>query len=305
MPILSSRGAGSIKGFGFTSGAGKIELDYLVVAGGGAGGGPDYPHMGGGGAGGYRTSFPGGTKIEFASGTTIPITVGAGGSIGSPSVKSSPGNNSVFDIITSTGGGRGGGFATPGAAECNVGDPGGSGGGGGGQPAPRPGGTGNQPPFSPPQGNPGGSSKFPHSASYNAGGGGGASQQGQPGDAGTAGYGGNGSYNSISGSPVAYAGGGGGNSYPCGTNGQGGTGGGGNANYPSGSGQPATANTGGGGGGGGSGPNPTGAGGSGIVIVRSPSTASLVASPPTNTVTSLPAGCKVATFTVSGTLTVS
>jgi hypothetical protein len=41
MPILSSRGAGSITGFGFTSGVPKIELDYLVVAGGGAGGGPD------------------------------------------------------------------------------------------------------------------------------------------------------------------------------------------------------------------------------------------------------------------------
>jgi hypothetical protein len=71
-------------------------------------------------------------KLEFASGTTVPITVGAGGATGGPSVKSSSGNDSVFDIITSTGGGRGGGFATPGAAEFNVGDPGGSGGGGGG-----------------------------------------------------------------------------------------------------------------------------------------------------------------------------
>jgi hypothetical protein len=137
MPILGSRGAGSASAFGLTSGAAKIELDYLVVAGGGAGGGPDYPHEGGGGAGGYRTSFPGGTKVEFAPGTTVPITVGAGGATGSPSVRSSSGNNSVFDIITSTGGGRGGGFATPGAAQCGVGDPGGSGGGGGGAPAPR------------------------------------------------------------------------------------------------------------------------------------------------------------------------
>jgi len=304
MPILGSRGAGSASAFGLTSGAAKIELDYLVVAGGGAGGGPSYPHMGGGGAGGYRTSFPGGTKIELASGTTVPITVGAGGSNGSISVRASSGNDSVFDIITSTGGGRGGGWATPGAAECNAGDPGGSGGGGGGQPAPRPGGTGNQPPFSPPQGNPGGSSKFPHAPAYNAGGGGGASQAGVPGDAGNAGDGGDGSYNLISGSPVAYAGGGGGNVYPGGTAGSGGVGGGGNGVVQAPAtptAQPGTANTGGGGGGG----DTTGSGGSGIVIVRSPSTASLVASPPTNTVTSLPAGCKVATFTVSGTLTVS
>jgi hypothetical protein len=54
--------------------------------------------------------------------------------------------------------------------------------------------------------------------------------------------------------------------------------------------------------------NTGGAGGSGIVIVRGPSTAGFSAAPGTNTVTTLPApagGCKVATFTVSGTLTVS
>jgi hypothetical protein len=68
-----------------------------------------------------------------------------------------------------------------------------------------------------------------------------------------------------------------------------------------------TVNTGGGGGATGH-PNSTGgaAGGSGIVIVRAPGSANLGASPGTNTVTTLPApagGCKVATFTVSGTLT--
>jgi hypothetical protein len=49
-------------------------------------------------------------------------------------------------------------------------------------------------------------------------------------------------------------------------------------------------------------------GGSGIVIVRAPGSAGLAASPGTNTVTTLPApagGCKVATFTVSGDLTIS
>jgi hypothetical protein len=67
-------------------------------------------------------------------------------------------------------------------------------------------------------------------------------------------------------------------------------------------------NTGGGGGGGGvipAGYN-GGSGGSGIVIIRAPGSAQISASPGTNTVTTLPApagGCKVATFTVSGTLT--
>jgi hypothetical protein len=73
-----------------------------------------------------------------------------------------------------------------------------------------------------------------------------------------------------------------------------------------------TVNTGGGGGGtGGNVPVATpgqvgGSGGSGIVIIRAPGSANLGASPGTNTVTTLPApagGCKVATFTVSGTLT--
>jgi hypothetical protein len=42
------------------------------------------------------------------------------------------------------------------------------------------------------------------------------------------------------------------------------------------------------------------------LIIRAPGSANLGASPGTNTVTTLPApagGCKVATFTVSGTLT--
>jgi hypothetical protein len=39
-------------------------VDYLVVAGGGGGGANQ---AGGGGAGGYRTSFPGGTKLVLES----------------------------------------------------------------------------------------------------------------------------------------------------------------------------------------------------------------------------------------------
>jgi hypothetical protein len=39
MPLLGSRGGGSAKGFGLTAGgAAPVNVDYLVVAGGGSGG---------------------------------------------------------------------------------------------------------------------------------------------------------------------------------------------------------------------------------------------------------------------------
>jgi len=70
---------------------------------------------------------------------------------------------------------------------------------------------------------------------------------------------------------------------------------------------------GGGGGGGGCGNQPAGTrtggnGGTGIVILRAPGSTSISAAPGTNTIATLPApagGCKVATFTVTGTLTIS
>jgi hypothetical protein len=76
MPLNSTRGAGSAKGFGFTSGGKNppVDVDYLVVAGGGNGGNN---RGGGGGAGGYRTSFPGGSKISLTGGDTYNITIGA------------------------------------------------------------------------------------------------------------------------------------------------------------------------------------------------------------------------------------
>jgi hypothetical protein len=52
--------------------AGPQQADYLVVAGGGGGG---INGGGGGGAGGYRTSFPGGTKLTLSC-ASYPITVG-------------------------------------------------------------------------------------------------------------------------------------------------------------------------------------------------------------------------------------
>tara|TARA_Y100001951_G_C11206021_1_gene220050 strand:- start:44 stop:481 length:438 start_codon:yes stop_codon:yes gene_type:complete len=67
-----------------------------------------------------------------------------------------------------------------------------------------------------------------------------------------------------------------------------------------------TVNTGGGGGGPNNATNATGgAGGSGIVVLRFPSGASVTVSPGTNTVTCAPDGNKLATFTVSGTNTVT
>ena len=38
MPLNSTRGAGSAKGFGLTGGKGSIIVDVLIVAGGGGGG---------------------------------------------------------------------------------------------------------------------------------------------------------------------------------------------------------------------------------------------------------------------------
>ena len=96
----------------------SLDVDYLVVAGGGGGGGGI---GGGGGAGGYRTSFPGGTKLTLTGfgPFNVPVTVGAGGAgtgpgpgnaIPSPvnnASVSAPGSPSIFSTITSTGGGYG------------------------------------------------------------------------------------------------------------------------------------------------------------------------------------------------------
>ena len=152
-------------------------VDYLVVAGGGSGpttnGGDGI--SGGGGAGGFRfyasptcnpQSGPGAPLNAPAgitvSTTTYPVTVGGGGTISS---LGSPGSNSVFSTITSTGGGRGG----RGDPNAN-GQPGGS--GGGGDNGCDPGGTGNTPPVSPPQGNNGGNASTPNAATADGGGGG-------------------------------------------------------------------------------------------------------------------------------------
>ena len=321
MPLQSTRGGASAKGFGFTAGVKSPELDYLVVAGGGAGG---FNMGGGGGAGGYRTSFPGGTAVIASYGVSIPITVGAGGTGSNTNpVSGTKGTASIFSTITAAGGGIGIGQCSGYSPFPNTDRNGGSGGGSGGQLGcygiAAPGGIGNSPPVSPPQGNDGGRANINNEPSPGSGGrgggGGGASTAGTNSFAqAAAGPGGAGATNLIAGNPAPtsiYAGGGGGGGTQYGgdqSGGTGGPGGGGPGGAINVGGTAGTANTGGGGGAsGGSGPF-GGSGGSGIVIIRAPGSASLSASPGTNTVTTLPApagGCKVANFTVPGNLTVS
>ena len=259
--------------------AGSDTVDYLVVAGGGGGSG-----YGGGGAGGYRESSGAASGCYTASPlgacvSALPvtaqgysITVGAGAA-SKPGANDGGnyGNPSVFSSITSTGGGGGG------PAPCGVIN-GGSGGGG----YSACGGTGNAPPVSPPQGNPGGigfNNPAAPAPQYSGGGGGGSTQAGGNSTGPTgAGSGGDGATTSISGSPTSYAGGGGGAAFPPQPDGtpQGGLGGGGPGGYNISSPTPrqgvnGTANTGGGGGATSPGCNPLAigaAGGSGIVIIR-------------------------------------
>ena len=243
-------------------------VDYLVIGGGGGGGAC---RGGGGGAGGYRessgaasgcyTRSPLGACVSAlpVSVTGYPITIGGGGA-GSPG-RCGPdavnGSNSVFSTITSAGGGYGA-KNFPGKGN---GGPGASGGGGVRECGTGTGGTGNTPPVSPPQGNPGGPANGSNSCA--AGGGGGATAAGKAGDdpAPIVGDGGAGGTSSINGTPTGRAGGGGGGpgGGPAGSGVDGG-GDGGAAN-------PGTANT-GGGGGGGAAPSAAGNGGSGVVIIR-------------------------------------
>ena len=267
--------------------AGSNTVDYLVVAGGGgasAGGLPDTNGGGGGGAGGFRessgtasgcyTASPLGNAVSAlpVSTTGYPITVGGGAptTASSNPKKGASGSNSVFSTITSTGGGGGGCGTQSSPTNPSPGFTGGSGGGTGWGPSPtcRPGGAGNTPPVSPPQGQPGGSNISGNGA---GGGGGGATQAGTNASGPSAGKpGGDGATSSINATPTARAGGGGGGRWSSGCASAGGAGGGGAGGNNS-PGTAGTINTGGGGGAAGAyGPeNETGGGGgSGIVIIR-------------------------------------
>ena len=255
--------------------AANNQVSYAVVAGGGGGGGGE--GTGGGGAGGFRedksptTPFTAspleGAGTINATVTSFPIVVGGGGAGGSPgSNKGTQGSTSTFSTISSAGGGAGGGGGGQ-PVPVGTGGAGGSGGGGGGRGncGSKPGGSGNTPPVSPPQGNGGGTATPDTSASNVDSGGGGvgatgsgsnSSGPGQPGGAGGAG-----ATTEISGSSTGYAGGGAGGS-ELGSTGSATSGGGSSGNA-------GTANT----GGGGSGTTPPtgnvgGTGGSGIVMIR-------------------------------------
>ena len=280
---------------------GNNVVDYLVVAGGGEGGAvAANKDAGGGGAGGYRESSGVATGYSASplgacvsalpvSATGYPVTVGAGGlqNINTPTQHNgTPGSNSVFSSITSTGGGGGG----SGAGGPELPESGGSGGGGNSSTThpsystPQKRGSGNTPPVSPPQGNNGGEGREINPTSSGAGGGGGAGAVGEnatphPTGCGSAGPGGDGLASSINGSTIMRAGGGGGGShagnYPATKSGAGGAGGGGlggrNGQQGDSDGENGVVNTGGGGGGsaGGGGAGPlAGTGGSGIVIIR-------------------------------------
>ena len=112
----------------------SYDVNFLVVGGGGAGGASG-AGGGGGGAGGLRTSFStsgGGGSAEnpktITRGTAYTITVGAGGAAingNGYNLTRNNGEDSVFDDITSKGGGGG-------SAGNQTGADGGSGGGGNG-----------------------------------------------------------------------------------------------------------------------------------------------------------------------------
>ena len=226
-------------------------VEYLIVAGGGGGGGG--PNVaGGGGAGGVLT---GSVAVSLSA---ITVTVGAGGTI------AQNGFNSVFNGITSTGGGYGG------SEGSSVGSNGGS--GGGATYAFNTAGTGIVG-----QGTNGGLAGSSGNG-FPSGGGGGATVAGSAGvNSVRAGAGGTGYLSAINGTASYYGGGGGGGGWlGISTYAPGGSGGGGAGSY---NGQTVfvsasgTPNTGGGGGGGyTSALSPTaggsGAGGSGIVIIR-------------------------------------
>jgi hypothetical protein len=239
-----------------------LSCDVLVVAGGGgAGSGAG----GGGGAGGFRAST--GNSVTA---TSYAVTIGAGGAGGASGAanRGVVGSDSIFNTITSAGGGFGGAHAQS-IAAGNGGSGGGAGGGGNSNNT-----AGSASPSG--QGNNGGIA-FNSSGAYGGGGGGGATAAGSNGSSSAGGNGGNGAANSYSGTSVTYAGGGGAGTYSGGggtfNGGTGGTGGGGNAaTTTNGTGASGTVNTGGGAGAGtytsayGAG----GSGGSGIVIIRYP-----------------------------------
>jgi len=264
-------------GTSWQSGVNVFELEFLIIAGGGAGGygpsGPGQEASGGGGAGGYLCKFnsetSGGNSVTLNSfyvipSTNYPVTIGAGGTGLTYDFNSSnDGFPSYVGSLYAFGGG-GGGKMYPAARR------GGSGGGGGPRYNPDGGSTGDGAAGLYAQGSNGGNWTGTAATIPNAGGGGGgAGVAGSNGSSGTGGAGGAGKASSITGSSVTRAGGGGGAGTTAG--GSGGTGGGG-AGSDGGTPTAGTTNTGGGGGASANSNTAGASGGSGLVILRYPNT---------------------------------
>ncbi len=271
-------------GSAWASGIAAIQVQYVIVAGGGSAagiwGGANMASSGAG-AGGYVSSVIGENTggglsshqiLYLAPSTNYPVSIGAGGSGNSSQNQNSgyEGNASYFNNIVANGGGAAQSYVQNWAKGRSI--KGGSGAGRGTYinhaGISTQGGDGLTG-----QGYDGGSVQQVYNGAANAtGGGGGASAAGGDGSSNNGGNGGAGVATSISGSSVTYAGGGGGGAYS--TQGTGGAGGGADA-VKNANGNSGTANTGGGAGGlyitnttfraGGN-------GGSGIVILRYPNT---------------------------------
>ena len=290
-------------------------VEYLVVAGGGAGGSnaKGWNTQGGGGAGGFRTSVPGATSgrnssaealYSIQTGTPITVTVGAGG------VNGTNGGDSQFGTVVSLGGGAGaipanGSAWSPGSPAND----GGSGGGGGGDatstyvPTTAGAGTAGQ--------GYGGGTKINGAGgpAWGGSGGGGAGAVGGDNSSNSSGNGGAGLTSSITGTSTSYAGGGGaaaGSNTSSSSGGYGGAGGGGTGARFDRSATGGDTNSGGGGGGGQQGggtPSISGSGGSGIVIIRYADTYLPAVSTTGSPTYTTPTGYRVYKFTSSGSIT--
>jgi len=282
--VVTTSGSNVIHTFntsGTLSPLSSLTASYLIVAGGGAGGGETGA---GGGAGGLLS----GSGVTIDPNSTYLVTVGAGG-VGVASGVGGNGSNSLFSAFATAAVGGGGG----GSVSVTTGNSGGSGGGGGYLIGVAGSGTTGQ-------GNAGGTGGSDGSGTgFSGGGGGGASAVGTSASVAVGGAGGAGTASSISGTSTTYAGGGGGSSgsSPAGA---GGSGGGGAGNVR-GSGSPTagTANLGGGGGGSGNVAGAGANGGSGVVIISYAGSTQQMAG---GTVT-ITGGNVIHTFTSSGYLT--
>ena len=198
-----------------TSSVTNVNIDFLVVAGGGGLG--DYGsayYGGGGGSGGFRTSISsdgngGGQTADSAivvnGGTNYTITIGNGGVGNDSSGRGNDGLDSVFATITAKGGGGGGQYDATGS-----GKDGGSGGGAGGNDQANSGGAALTSPTI--MGYAGGN--ISTGVSQAGAGGGGAGSVGQDGGQGASssvgGNGGDAKASTITGTTIYYAAGGGG-----------------------------------------------------------------------------------------------